>query len=73
MGWSVPVDPFISHMRIAYEDNIRNSTEEYWRRKIAKEIRQYRILPSNNVDILHSQEVLKQSIADLIEGKIDGE
>jgi hypothetical protein len=35
--WSVPSDPFISHMRISYEDNIRKSTEEYWRNKIALE------------------------------------
>lgn len=34
---SLPVDPFISHMRIAYEDGIRKQTEEYWRNKIASE------------------------------------
>ena len=36
-SWSVPIDPFISHMRISYEDNIRRLTEEYWRDKIASE------------------------------------
>ena len=36
-SWSVPIDPFISHMRISYEDNIRRLTEEYWRGKIASE------------------------------------
>jgi hypothetical protein len=70
MGWKVPSDPFISHMRIAYEDNIRNSTEEYWRKRIAKEIRSYPIPSLNNVDILYSQEVLKKSIADFVESKL---
>jgi len=36
-SWSVPIDPFISHMRISYEDNIRRLTEDYWRDKIASE------------------------------------
>jgi len=63
----LPTDPFISHMRISYEDGIRNETEEYWRKKIANEIRSYKIPITNNVDILHSQEKLKQSIANLVE------
>lgn len=37
MMWKVPSDPFISHMRIAYEDNIRSSTEKFWRKTIALE------------------------------------
>jgi hypothetical protein len=37
MGWKVPSDPFISHMRIAYEDGIRNLTEQFWRDRIASE------------------------------------
>lgn len=35
----LPCDPFISHMRIAYEDAIRKETEEYWRNIIAQEVR----------------------------------
>lgn len=35
---SLPCDPFISHMRIAYEDGIRKQTEQYWRSKIAGEV-----------------------------------
>lgn len=31
-------DPFISHMRISYEDSIRKQTEEFWRNTIASEI-----------------------------------
>lgn len=34
----LPCDPFISHMRIAYEDGIRKQTEEHWRGKIAGEV-----------------------------------
>ena len=64
-----PIDPFISHMRIAYEDGIRNQTENYWRAKIANEIRLYKMGMSNNVDMLHSQQILKNAIADLVEGK----
>jgi hypothetical protein len=33
------IDPFISHMRIMYEENIRSSTEKYWREKIADELK----------------------------------
>lgn len=36
-SWRIPSDPFISHMRISYEDNIRSLTEKYWRDKIASE------------------------------------
>lgn len=32
------IDPYISNMRVIYEDNIRKQTEEYWRQKIAIEI-----------------------------------
>ena len=32
------VDPYVSHMRVVYEDNMRKQTEEYWRRKIATDI-----------------------------------
>lgn len=32
------VDPYVSHMRVVYEDNMRKQTEEYWRQKIAIEI-----------------------------------
>lgn len=32
------VDPYVSHMRVIYEDNMRKQTEEYWRQKIAIEI-----------------------------------
>jgi hypothetical protein len=62
-------DPFISHMRISYEDGIRNETEEYWRTKIASEIRSYKIAAINNMDILHAQEVLRNTIANLVENK----
>lgn len=65
----LPSDPFISHMRIAYEEGIINQTEEYWRKKIANEIRSYKITAINNIDILHAQEILKKSIADLVENK----
>ena len=34
---NIPIDPFISHMRIAYEDGIRNETEAYWRERIIQE------------------------------------
>lgn len=34
---SIPIDPFISHMRIAYEEGIRNQTESYWRERIVNE------------------------------------
>lgn len=64
-----PIDPFISHMRIAYEEGIRNQTENYWRTKIANEIRMYRVNPNNNIDVLHAQELTKSAIADLVEGK----
>lgn len=36
--FSLPCDPFISHMRIAYEDGLRKETEEYWRDTIAREV-----------------------------------
>ena len=36
-----PIDPFISHMRISYEENIRAKTEVYWRNVIAEEINDY--------------------------------
>lgn len=36
----LPCDPFISHMRIAYEDGLRKQTEEYWRTTIVNEILQ---------------------------------
>ena len=42
-----PVDPFISHMRITYEENMRKETERYWRDKIASEI-MYRNLSSKD-------------------------
>jgi len=32
------VDPYVSHMRVIYEDNMRKQTEEYWRQKIAIDI-----------------------------------
>lgn len=32
------VDPYVSHMRVIYEDSMRKQTEEYWRQKIATEI-----------------------------------
>ena len=32
------VDPYISNMRVIYEDNTRKQTEEYWRQKIAIDI-----------------------------------
>jgi hypothetical protein len=56
-------------MRISYEDGIRNETEEYWRTKIASEIRSYKIAAINNMDILHAQEVLRNTIANLVENK----
>ncbi len=62
-------DPFISHMRISYEDGIRNQTEEYWRKQIANEIRSYKIEACNNVDILYAQERLRSSIVNLVEGE----
>ena len=31
-------EPFIPHMRIAWQDGIRKQTEEYWRAKITAEI-----------------------------------
>jgi len=39
---NTPIDPFISHMRISYEENIRAKTEVYWRNVIAEEIKDYR-------------------------------
>lgn len=35
--FNIPIDPFISHMRIAYEEGIRNKTEAYWRERIVNE------------------------------------
>jgi len=35
---SISFDPFISHMRIAWQDSIRKDTEEYWRSTIAQEV-----------------------------------
>lgn len=32
------VDPYVSHMRVIYEDNMRKQTEEYWRQRIAIDI-----------------------------------
>ncbi len=32
------VDPYVSSMRIMYEENVRKQTEEYWRNKIAIDI-----------------------------------
>ena len=39
---NTPIDPFISHMRISYEESIRAKTEVYWRNVIAEEIKDYR-------------------------------
>ncbi len=55
-------DPFISHMRISYEDGIRNQTEEYWRTTIASEIR-------NSGLVFASNDFIKNKIADLVERK----
>lgn len=53
--FTLPCDPFISHMRIAYEDGIRKQTEEYWRAKIAGEV--LRKFPySYNIEII-AQEI----------------
>lgn len=35
---SVASDPFISHMRIAYDEGIRKETEDYWRQTLVSEI-----------------------------------
>ena len=32
------VDPYVSHMRVIYEDDMRKKTEGYWRQKIAIDI-----------------------------------
>jgi hypothetical protein len=36
---SPAIDPYISHMRVVYEDNIRKQTEGYWRIRIAAELK----------------------------------
>jgi hypothetical protein len=32
------MEPFVTHMRLLYEDNMKKDTESYWRNKISKEI-----------------------------------
>lgn len=32
------MEPFVTHMRLMYEDNMRKDTESYWRERISKEI-----------------------------------
>ena len=44
-------EPFISHMRIAWQDGIRKNTEEYWRAKIAAEILT-KFPYASNIDII---------------------
>jgi hypothetical protein len=64
------IDPFISHMRISYEDGIRNQTEEYWRNKIAAEIRSYEINDDDSrVDIIFAKQSLKNALSNLVEKK----
>jgi hypothetical protein len=32
------MEPFVTHMRLLYEDNMKKDTESYWRERISKEI-----------------------------------
>lgn len=32
------MEPFVTHMRLLYEDNMRKDTESFWRERISKEI-----------------------------------
>lgn len=60
------IDPFISHMRISYEEGMRNKTEEYWYNKIGAENSSYEINNDSRVDINFAKQSLKNAFSNLL-------
>lgn len=58
------MEPFVTSMRIMYEENMKKSTESYWRAKIADEISNYgkvmdKTIPLSESEISHGEYFLK--------------
>ena len=49
---NLPIDPYISHMRIAWEESMRKQTEKYWRDKIASQINI--LFPGTDIALINS-------------------
>ena len=58
------IDSTIAHMRIAYEENMRKETEQYWRSFIAREIAAMKnnidaMIPVSETEVTHGEHILR--------------